>query len=276
MIGSPIRHSLSPAIHNAAFAHLGLDWAYLALEVASGDVPEALAGMRALGIAGLSVTMPHKEAVAAACDELSPAARRLRSVNTVVLQEQRLAGFSTDGDGFVASLLDAGCDPSGRRFLVLGAGGAARSVIQALQVAAAGQVIVVARRPEAAQAATDLGGSSARTGSAADIPLVDVVVNATPLGMADTAGRNAVPVDPALLRPEQVVVDLVYHPIRTPLLEAAEKAGARAVDGLGMLVHQAAAAFSLWTGHEAPVEVMKLAAVAALEAREKDRDLHAP
>jgi shikimate dehydrogenase len=265
VIGAPVRHSLSPAIHNAAFRAAGLDWVYVALPVEVGHVPHALAGMRALGIGGLNVTMPHKEAVHDAMDVLAPAAAALRTVNTVVpLPDGRLVGHTTDGAGYLDALrIDEGVDVTDMRVVVLGAGGAARSVVDALARAGAAQVIVVNRSPENAVSAATLAGSVGRTGVMADVVAADLVVNATPIGM----GTEAMPVDPALLRAGQIVTDLVYHPLDTALLRAARAAGARAVDGLGMLVHQAAHSFRLWTGVDAPVTVKRGAALAELAAR---------
>ncbi len=263
VIGSPIRHSLSPAIHNAAFAHLGMDWASVAFEVAAGQAAAALAGARALGLMGLSVTMPHKAAVAAAVDEASGVAAALGAVNTVVRRGDRLIGHSTDGEGFLASLRAVDVDPAGRRTALVGAGGAARAVAQALGSAGA-EVVVVARRPQAAHQAAALAGRTGRVGGPGDIAAADLVVNATPVGMAGTPGQDHLAVDPGSLHHGQVVVDLVYHPRRTPLLAAAEAAGAQAVDGVGMLVHQAALAFRLWTQVAAPVGVMRAAALDAL------------
>ena len=254
VIGSPVRHSLSPAIHNAAFEAVGLDWHYVAFEVAAGDCARALDGMRALGLGGLSVTTPHKDDVAALVDERSEDAAALAAVNCVVpVGDGRLRGENTDGAGFVAALLDAGVDPVGRRCCVVGAGGAARSVVLALARAGA-DVAIVNRTAAKAAAAAALG---ARVGDTGDIADADVVVNATSVGMGDS---GAVPFDPALLRRGQVVAELVVHPVRTPLLEAAESAGCTTVDGVGMLVHQAALAFTHWTGVEAPVAVMASAA----------------
>ena len=257
VIGSPVRHSLSPALHNAAFAAAGLDWAFLAFEVADGDAPAALMGMRALGIAGLSVTMPHKTAVAALVDEASPTARLLDAVNCVARDEGRLIGHNTDGAGFVASLVvDHGIDPSGMRIVVLGAGGAARAVIQALADAGAGDIAVVNRSPARAAMAARLAGHVGRLGEEADLRRADLVVNATPVGMGDV---GVLPMDAALIRRGMIVADLVYRPLVTPLLAAADAAGAVTVDGLGMLTHQAALAFTLWTGELAPVAAMATA-----------------
>lgn len=264
VIGSPVRHSLSPAIHNAGFDECGLDWVYVALEVLPGSAAAALEGMRAFGIAGLSVTMPHKDAVHDLVDERSLAAERMRAVNCVQLVDGRLIGHNTDGDGFVDSLrLDAGVDPSGLSVVVLGAGGAARSVIEALARAGAAGIAVVNRTEARAVEAASLGGKAARSGTLADIARADLVVNATSLGL----GTEQLPIGGDHLRPGQLVADLVYHPLDTALLRAARSAGARALDGLGMLVHQAGRQFELWTGTPAPVEAMRAAAEAELERR---------
>lgn len=257
VIGSPVRHSLSPAIHNAAFAAAGLDWAFMALEVAPGAAPAAVAGMRALGIGGLSVTMPHKDDVAAAVEELSDAAERLGAVNCVVpLGDGRLRGDSTDGPGFLRSIADAGFDPEGRRCCVLGAGGAARAVVLALAGAGASEVIVLNRSAGRGEHAASLAGSVGRIGEVGEVGDADLVVNATPVGM----GGAGVPLDPACLGAGQVVADLVYDPLVTPLLAAAAARGCGTIDGLGMLVHQAALAFEAWTGERAPLDAMRLAA----------------
>ena len=262
VLGHPIKHSLSPVLHNAAFAEVGLDWAYVAFDVPEGACPAAVAGIRALGVQGLSVTMPHKRTVALVCDELSPAAAALGAANTVVRRGDRLIGDATDGPGFLASLRAAGHDPAGSSCLVLGAGGAAAAIVDALAEAGAGRVGVVARRPEAAAEVAALAGAVGGVAESSDVGEVDMVVNATSVGMGGTAGEGAMPfgLDPSALGAGQVVVDLVYHPLRTPLLLAAEAAGATPVDGLGMLVHQAALAFELWTEVGAPLGVMAAAA----------------
>lgn len=264
VIGDPVTHSLSPILHNAAFEALGLDWVYVAFPVAAGRGGDAVRAVSTLGLAGLNVTMPHKADAAAACDELTPDAAALRSVNTVVrLDGGRLLGDSTDGEGFVRSLLAHGYDADGRAVLLLGAGGAARAVALALTRRGA-RVSIAARRPEAAAEAVAAAGGTARAllwpevGDA--LPGVELVVNATPIGM----GGEGIPLAPALLRPDHVVADLVYHPAETPLLAAARAAGATAVGGVGMLVHQAALAFERWTGVSAPLEVMERAASDAL------------
>jgi shikimate dehydrogenase len=259
VIGCPVRHSLSPAIHNAAFGATALDWAYVAFEVPPGAAPQALIGMRALGIDGLSVTMPHKSAIADAVDRRTPVADRLHAVNTVVRRpDGTLEGHNTDGDGFVAALRAGGTDPAGRRVALLGAGGAGRALALALAAARAAEVAVVNRSSGPAETAAALAGSVGRVGTVADVGHADLVVNATPVGMGDDDG--SLPIDPGLLHAGQTVADIIVHPLDTALLQAARRAGAGTVDGLGMLVHQAALAFTLWTGVDAPVPAMRAAA----------------
>jgi shikimate dehydrogenase len=263
VIGDPIRHSLSPTIFNAAFAEVGLDWAFLAFEVPAGATAAALDAARVLGLAGLSVTMPHKTETARLVDELSDSARALGAVNCVVRDGDRLVGHNTDGAGFVASLVgDAGFDPAGRRCVVLGAGGAARAVVLALAEAGASEVIVVNRTPERAASTALLAPGVGRVGVVGDAVEAALVVNATSVGM----GGAGCPIDPALLGVGQLVADLVYHPVSTPLLRAATARGAGVLDGVGMLVRQGAVAFELWTAQPAPVAVMAAAARAALDA----------
>lgn len=266
VIGDPVRHSLSPVLHNAAFAALDLDWVYVALPVRAGDGGRAVAAMAALGIEGLNVTMPHKAAAAEAVDRCTPVAARLGAVNTVVRSADGLLGESTDGEGFVTALrLDEGFDPAGARCLVVGAGGAARAVVLALAEAGASEVVVVARRAVAAAAAAALAGPAGRVGTAEEADGCALVVNATPVGM--DAAVPELPVPERCLGPGQVVADLVYQPIRTPFVEAARARGAVAVNGLGMLIHQAALSFRLWTGEDPPLEVLSAAALAELARR---------
>ncbi len=264
VIGSPVRHSLSPALHNAAFEQLGVDWVYTAFDVAHGRAQAAVDAMRTLGLGGLSVTMPHKEGIARAVDSLDAAAAALRSVNTVVPQaDGSLKGYSTDGAGFVASLAAAGVGVDGRNVCVLGAGGAARAIIDALGRAGAARIAVLNRTFSTAQEAVHLAGAVGAIGVAHDVRDADIVVNATSIGM----GSNDLPCDPAALRAGQVVADVVYHPRDTALLRAARAAGATAIDGLGMLVQQAALQQQLWHGHLPDVAVMAAAAERELAAR---------
>jgi shikimate dehydrogenase len=257
VIGSPVEHSRSPAILNAAFEANELDWAFLAFTVEPGKVGAALDGVRALGIAGLSVTMPHKEAVAALVDRTSDDAAALGAVNCVVNDGGALVGHNTDGPGFIDALrIGAAFDPAGRRAAVIGAGGAARAIALALGRAGAADVAVVNRTEEKAVVAAALAGAAGRVGTVADVGGADLVVNATPIGMLD----DGLPVDPVHLHQGQVVADAVYHPAITSLLAAAAERQAVTLGGLGMLVHQAAHSFRLWTGTEPPLRAMWAAA----------------
>jgi len=268
VIGSPVRHSLSPAMHNAAFRELDLDWLYLAFEVAPDSVGAAFDGVRALGIGGLSVTIPHKASALEAVDETTAAARAIGAVNTVVRRgDGSLLGDNTDGAGFLASLADQGFDPNGRACAVLGAGGAARAGVHARAGAGAAEVVVVNRTAGRAESAAALAGDVGRVGAAPDVERVDLVVNATPIGLAGS-GPGALPIDPRHLGPGHLVVDLVPNPAVTPLMRSARDRGARVAGGLGMLVHQGALAFELWTGRPAPVGVLRAAAAHALESQE--------
>lgn len=268
VIGDPIRHSLSPVIHNAAFAALGLDWIYVAFPVPAGGGAAAVDAMRALGLYGLNVTMPHKSDVLGGLDGLSPTAEALGAVNTIHRRGGELWGASTDGAGFVDALRhDEGFDPAGRRVVVIGAGGAGRAVVLALAAAGAADVAVVNRTRSRAEAAAALAGAVGRVGTDEDVELADLVVNATPAGMTGPGGlAEAVPLDVLRLHPGQVVADLVYSPARTPLVAAARERGCVAVSGLGMLIHQAAHSFRLWTGEDPPLEVMSAAALGALSS----------
>jgi shikimate dehydrogenase len=267
LIGSPVSHSLSPAIHRAAFESAGLDWTYVSFDVAAGRAVAALDAMRTLGIAGLSVTTPHKEQVAVHVDGLAQAAAQLRSVNTVVVERDgRIVGHSTDGHGFVKSLEAEGIDPSGIHVAVVGAGAAARSIVSALDRAGAGSIVVVNRTRSKAEDVVRLAPITGRV--SADDPTdelvkADLIVNATSVGF----GTDELPLDPSVFHCEHLVADLVYHPLDTALLRAARDAGARTFDGLGMLVHQAALQQHLWLGHMPDVRVMRAAAEAELARR---------
>lgn len=258
VIGHPVVHSMSPLLHNTAFDELGLDWVSVGFPVAPGRAPVALVGARALGLQGLSVTMPHKEEAAVASNDLAVEAARLGAVNCMVPADGGWRGENTDGAGFIAALARGDrFAPSGTRCLVVGAGGAARAVIAALGDAGAAEVVVVNRTEVRARTAAALAGSVGRVGAAGEATKCDLVVNATPAGMGGVVGgTSGWPVDPALLGTGQVVVDLVYHPSTTPWLVAAAERGADAVNGLGMLVHQAALQVELWTGNAAPVDAM--------------------
>jgi shikimate dehydrogenase len=256
VIGNPVAHSLSPAIHNAAFTETDLDWVYVALPVAAGNGADAVTAMRTLRLGGMSVTMPLKSAAAEAADEVSEAVTALGAANCLVpIGDGRVRAENTDGVGFLAGLVDdAGNGVAGRRVAILGAGGAARAVAHACGDAGATAVLVVNRTPERAATTAALAGPVGRVVDVADIATADVVVNATPVGMGED---RALPCDPALLHGGQVAVDLIYDPAETVWLAALRTAGVEVHNGLSMLVHQAAAAFTLWTGLVAPIEAMR-------------------
>lgn len=260
VIGDPVGHSRSPAMHNAAFDALGLDWVYVAFPVPRGAGGAAVRAVPTLGLAGLNVTMPHKADAAAACDDLAPEAAALGAVNTVVDAGGTLVGHSTDGDGFLRALDDDGVTVAEERVLVLGAGGAARAITHALGRVGA-HVTVAARRRDPGRSAAALAPDGVAVGlDEIVVDRFDVIVNATPLGMH---GEPA-PLDTAQLQPDQFVFDTVY-PADTPLLLEARARGLRTAGGLGMLVHQGALSFSLWTGVTPPLDVMRAAASARPE-----------
>jgi len=257
IIGWPVEHSLSPAMHNAAFAALGLNWIYAAFPVDPARVPEAVRGLAAAGCAGLNVTIPHKQAVIDCCSSVSDAVAAIGAANTLVPDGD--GGFradNTDAAGFLRALDEqAPLDLAGRDALVIGAGGAARALVFALR--SRGARVRVANRTPAR--AAELGEAVPFVPQALETVAARsaLVVNTTSLGLHGDAPPPELPL--AGLGRDQVVADIVYRPGGTPWLAAVGARGARTVDGLGMLLHQGAAAFEQWTGHEAPTEVMRAA-----------------
>ncbi len=262
VLGYPVRHSLSPAMHNAAFRHLRLNWVYLAFEVPPESLADALRGMRALGLRGLNLTIPHKESAIALVDALTPSAQAIGAVNTLFWDSGRLVGDNTDAEGFLRALRAAGCEPEGLHALVLGAGGSARAIVHALQ--SVGCRITLANRTlERAHALAQAFGLSEvlplqRDALLKIVPTVQLIVNCTALGMEPDADTMP-PVPIEALPADAWVCDLVYRPLHTRLLNSARRRGLRTIDGLGMLVHQGALAFERWTAQPAPVEVMEQA-----------------
>ncbi len=254
----PSGHTRSPAMHNAAFRALGLDAVYLAFDVAPPALPAAVAGLRALGARHFAVSIPHKQTVMAQLDTVDETARRIGAVNTATLCAGKLVGSNTDWIGAVRAL-ERETPLAGKRAVVLGAGGTARAVVFGLRERGA-RVAVLNRTPDRAAAlARELGADSC--GSLADLAATahDLLVNTTSVGLrGDTS-----PVPPDALRAGSVVLDAVYDPERTRLLRDAEARGARVVPGKWMLVYQAAAQLELWTGREAPIDVMARAFDAA-------------
>jgi shikimate dehydrogenase len=265
VIGDPVEHSLSPELHNAAFAALELDFAYVAFHVKRGHGREAVEAVRALALRGLSVTIPHKVDVIPHLDEVDEVARHIGSVNTVVNNDGTLVGYSTDGPGAIRALAADGVDPAGMQVLLLGSGGAARALAFTLATLDPQPKLAILGIEEA-ELKNLAGELRKKTAIAVEednlteetlrrrLPGADLVMHATPVGMTPKVESSIVP--PGLIRPGQVVFDAVYTPLETKLLREARAAGAQTVPGLGMFVHQAAIQFELWTGRSAPIDLL--------------------
>ncbi len=275
IIGDPVAHSLSPQMHNRAFAVCRLNCCYVPFKVAVADLQAAVAAVRALGLGGINVTIPHKQRVMACLDEIDRSAALIGAVNTIVNRDGRLTGYNTDGTGWLASLrLDAGFEPAGKRVVLLGAGGAARAVSFGLVQSGVGSLDIFdldARRAE--RLADDLAmvagcpvaaGEMAGDTLPAALAVADLLINATPAGMFPEDQAEP-PVDPRQLASQPLVYDLVYNPADTRLLKEASVLGCRVLNGTGMLLYQGALAFELWTGLQAPVEIMRQALNEALD-----------
>lgn len=264
VMGWPVVHSLSPVIHNAAYEASGLDWVYVAMPVQPGEVAPAIRGLAALGFVGANVTMPHKEAAADAVDRRTDDAERLRAANTVHVTPEGVVGANTDAPGFTRFLeRDVGFDAAGATALMFGAGGAARACALALARAGAARLQVVLRDPARADGLRRaLEGCETRVTALAfddaSSTTPDIIVNATPLGMHG----ESLPLPP--IGAGVLAVDLLYQPSSTPLQTTVRAGGGVAFGGLGLLLHQAALAFELWTGQPAPMEAMSAAAIAAI------------
>ncbi|NLW07914.1 MAG: shikimate dehydrogenase [Clostridia bacterium] len=264
LLGYPVEHSRSPEIHNAAFAAAGSDLVYLAFAVPPDLLAAAVEGIRALGLRGANVTVPHKQAVMEHIDAVDQLAARIGAVNTIVNRNGCLKGYNTDSCGFLTSLTEQGFNPQGKNVLVLGAGGAARAITFALLEAGCKRLIIANRKREKAEAlaaALAAYGVSPEACSltgpelAARLPEVELVVNATSVGMWPE--QENTPLPPSWLQAGQWVYDLVYTPRETRLLREARQRGCHTLSGLSMLLHQGAKAFELWTGVPAPLAVMR-------------------
>jgi shikimate dehydrogenase len=270
--GQPVDENPTGVMQEAAFRELGLNWRYLTVEVPPARLRDAMLGARAFGLRGLNLTIPHKVAVMPYLDEIAPGAAVIGAVNTVRRERDRLIGENTDGQGFLHGLRTAAAvDPRDKRAVVLGAGGAARAIAAELALAGAAEVVVVNRSVERGESmVADLAAKTRRPirfepwrGIYHLTAAVDLLVNATSIGLFPDV--NAMPpVDLTGARPGTLVGDVVFNPPETPLLAAARRLGLPTLDGLSMLVYQGAIGFQLWTGREAPVEVMKLALARAL------------
>ncbi|HBG46810.1 MAG TPA: shikimate dehydrogenase [Deltaproteobacteria bacterium] len=279
IFGDPITHTLSPAMHNAAFKAVGLNAVFVPFHVKAGQDKElkaAVEGIRAMNLLGVNITIPHKEKVMKYLDEIDPFAMDLGAVNTVVNRGGRLVGYNTDGAGYLLSLRDeTGFRPARKKIIIIGAGGAARSILYSMLGMKPSTVVLVNRTVKRADS---LAKAFAQKFSLTDIKAVvlqraaliehfayaDLVVNTTSMGMM---GKGALDLPLEALPPKAIVSDIVYRPLRTDLLKGAERRGLKTHEGLGMLVRQGAIGFELWTGKKAPVAVMEEAAKKALRQR---------
>ena len=275
IIGDPIEHTISPAMQNAAFQKAELDYIYVPFKVGRGDLEQAVYGIRALNIRGVNVTIPHKIAIIPFLDELDPLARKIGAVNTIVNEGGSLKGYNTDAAGFLQALQAEKVKTEKKKIVVIGAGGAARSITFALADKGS-SLTIINRHFEAAQNLADWIFSIFRTKVKSqelneenlrfDLDETDMVINATSIGMVPQIDETPIP--GRLLRPGLIVFDIIYNPLKTRLLSEAEKQGARVIGGMEMLVQQGAAAFELWSGRKAPLEQMRSAAIKAMEKNE--------
>jgi shikimate dehydrogenase len=274
LIGDPIEHSMSPAMHNAAFKNRGLDYVYLPFRVAKTRLGEAILGIKALNIRGLNVTIPHKVSVIPLLDELDPLAEKIGAVNTIINNDGVLKGYNTDAHGFLRAMLEQDIEPDGKSIVMLGAGGASRAI--SFILAERGANLVILNRQLELDWAVKLGNSISRTfgrevkalelneqNLAPVLRKANILVNTTSVGMSPNT--NETPIPARLLESDLVVFDIVYNPVKTKLLTEAESAGAKAISGLEMLVWQGALAFEMWTGLTAPLEIMRKATIRALK-----------
>ena len=270
LMAYPIRHSSSPAMHNAAFAKLGLDYAYLAFEVDNDSLEGAVQGIRSLKLVGSNVSMPNKTVVHKYLDKLSPAAEMCGAVNTIVNEDGVLTGHITDGTGYMMSLKDNGVDVIGKKMTIVGAGGAATAIEIQAALDGVTEISIFNRKDEFwANAEETVRNINEKTNCKAQLfDLADLdklkeeiassylFTNATGMGMKPLEGQTYIP-DKSFLRPDLIVSDVVYYPRETELLRMAKEVGCKTMNGLGMMLFQGAAAFKMWTGEDMPIEYIK-------------------
>ncbi len=277
IIGSPVSHSISPKMHNMAFKALGIDCVYLAFDIGGRELKKAVEGLREIGAIGFNVTMPYKESVVGLMDGLTPAARLCGAVNTVICKDGKMTGHTTDGEGFMLSVADCGYDIIGKKISILGAGGAAKSIIAQAAIDGVAAIDIFRRKNSPAYAETLEFARRIQNHTVCKITVCDfadeaqmqksfaesaVLANATSLGMAPR--EDTCPIaDPALLPPGLFVYDIVYNPRQTRLMQMAEERGCPTQNGLSMILFQGAASFKCWTGREMPVELVRDAVFAA-------------
>jgi len=268
IIGDPVEHSLSPVMHNAAFQKLGLNLVYVAFKVTRNELKEAISGARSLGLRGLNVTMPHKNAVIKYLDGTDSTAKAIGAVNTILNEQGKLVGYNTDGKGAMIALQENGISIDEKKMLLLGAGGAAKAMaFHAAQEVE--ELVIVNRTSEKAEQLAELlckkfgnkvkGRALSAEVLEEELETTDILVNATSVGMNPDVNRSPVPSD--LLRHDLCVMDIIYNPLETKLLKDAKAVGAKVVSGLEMLLYQGAVAFEIWTNCPAPVDVMRKAAL---------------
>ena len=277
IIGFPIGHSISPIFQQAGLDHLGIDATYEKWEVTTEGVGDFVAGLRAPGTLGINITVPHKQAVIPFLDEVDEWATAAGAVNTIVNRDGRLTGHNTDGPGFLRALLvETGYSPEGTRALVLGAGGAARGILLALARGGVESLVIANRTLERAEALAQLASENGVKAEA--IPLstdaltqaagsAALTVNCTTMGMSHGPDERGSPLSTTQIPATAIVNDLVYNPMETPLLREAAAAGATTLGGLHMLVYQGVLSFQMWTGRDAPVDVMLAAAAKEMASR---------
>ncbi len=278
ILGWPLGHTLSPYMHNAAFQSLGLNWAYVPLPTAPEQIKDAIGSLQTFNFRGANVTVPHKQAIMRYLDEIDSVAHNIGAVNTIAIRDGKTFGYNTDCYGFLQSLIEADFDPRGARCLILGAGGAARAAVFSLAQAGAAAVAVYNRTVERAAFLVDdlqsefqrvsfsFGSLTPKDLRAADHHF-DLIVNTTSVGMTPAAENNPWPDEIPL--PNAVVCDLVYNPLQTQFLQQAKAAGLKTIDGVGMLIHQGAQAFEIWTGQTPPTDVTRRVVLEQLQTRER-------
>jgi len=257
LLGYPVEHSLSPAMHNAAFEHLRLDCCYVTFPVKPELLKDAVSAIISLNLAGINVTVPHKEKVIHFLNEVDKEASFIGAVNTIVNSNGVLKGYNTDGRGFMKSLSETGIKVKNKNVLIIGAGGASRAIGYYLCQSASKLFLYDIDRKKAEKligALKKINNNVFSVGNMNNLDKYDVIINATPLGLRK---NDPVPVDVSLLNPRHIVCDLIYK--KTELLDKAARKGCRTLNGLGMLLWQGAFAFELWTGKKPPVEVMRKA-----------------
>lgn len=267
IIATPIRHSISPKMHNAAFSKLGLDYAYLAFDIDQSQLEDSVKGLKAMGARGFNVSMPYKTAIIEYLDELSPAAKLCQAVNTVVNENGKLIGHMTDGSGLIRSLQDEGYDIRGKKVTVIGCGGAGKAIQIQAALDGVAELSIFNRSARRGQQVVDLINKHTKCKAtfynlndelALKEQLADsyLLINATSIGMAELEDQSFIS-DSTILHSGLIVCDIIYNPRKTKLLQQAEEAGCKIMNGVGMIIYQGAEAFKLWTGEDMPIDHVK-------------------